>query len=141
MVTHFRLRRGNFRGTGECRAAVGGGGTLAGSCGLGRDAPPALGGVGRAMVRGPPASVLDSRFGLGDRIGRRGGDYCHSTLFREDATDLSGRCVGAAPGWNICRGEAGYDIASLDLLKSYRGCYLYAFQVWTVCPLTPNIGS
>lgn len=89
LVTHFRLRGGAAGAEGECGAAAGGGGALAGNCGCGGDAPPVPGGGGRAVVRGPIAPVLDSRFGLGDRIGRRSVDSCHS---HEAPHCLRGRC-------------------------------------------------
>lgn len=53
------------------------------------DAPPAPGGGGRAVARGPPTPVLGSRFGLGDQIGRRSVDYCHN---HEAPHCVRGRC-------------------------------------------------
>lgn len=89
LVTHFRLRRGAAGGGGECGAAAGGGGALFGSCGCGGDEPPAPGGGGRAVACGPPTPVLGSRFGPGDRIGRRSVDYCHN---HEAPHSVQGRC-------------------------------------------------
>lgn len=102
---------------GECGAAGGGGGAPAGSCGCCGDGPLALAGVGRTgpavLLRPSSTPTLDLVAEYVPSRGRRSRitvttsePRAFSILFGEDTTDLLGRYVGAARGWNIGRSEA-----------------------------------